>query len=235
MAKSPSCTSCCHPCTTLPSILTSYSTSTTAGCWRPLLAQWMPPRPPVALKIAGWKTNLSPRPFGSISNLYLIDAVRQYGYPFFITISPYEWTFPFPSFLEDMWARYFKDVTDIPTIETLDIAHVLEQIACGYFTGGNCNRWRTRLYKPPRPIFQELGNIRLPLRVPETQDSSSAYANLGKGHFRHPCRSSSCLSALGKRTRRVYGRIQSKIGQVMPTHDARRHGGGCPVQASIKF
>ena len=48
---------------------------------------------------------------------------------FFITISPYEWTFPFPPFLEDMRARYFKDVTDIPTIETLHIAHVLEQIA----------------------------------------------------------------------------------------------------------
>ena len=45
-----------------------------------------------------------------------------------------------------MRARYFKDVTDIPTIETLDIAHVLEQIACGYFTGGNCNRWRTHVF-----------------------------------------------------------------------------------------
>ena len=148
-------------------------------------------------------------------NLYLIDAVRQYGYPsFFITISPYEWTFPFLPFLEEMRARYFKDVTDIPTVETLHIAHVLEQIARGYLTGGNCNRC---LHKFPRPNFQELGNILLPLPVPETRDSSSSYARLGKGHFRHQSRSSSCLSALGKCTRHIYRRIHPKIRQVMPT------------------
>ena len=85
--------------------------------------------------------------FWQHQNLYLIDAVRQYGYPsFFLTISPYEWTFPFPPFLEEMRSRYFKDVTDIPTNETIHIAHVLEQIARGYLTGGNCNRWRTNVF-----------------------------------------------------------------------------------------
>ena len=50
----------------------------------------------------------------------------QYRYPsFFITISLYEWTFPFPPFLEEIRSRY---VTETPTIETLHIAHVLEQI-----------------------------------------------------------------------------------------------------------
>ena len=39
VGKSPSCTSCCHPCMILPLILRSYSTSTTAGCSRPLLVQ----------------------------------------------------------------------------------------------------------------------------------------------------------------------------------------------------
>ena len=68
--------------------------------------------------------------FWQHQNLYLIDAVRQYGYPsFFITISPYQWTFPFPPFVDEIRARYFKDVTDIPTIETLHITHLLEQIA----------------------------------------------------------------------------------------------------------
>ena len=85
--------------------------------------------------------------FWQHQNLYLIDAVCQYGYPsFFLTISPYEWSFPFPPFLEDMRSRYFKDVTDIPTIETIHIVHVLEQIARGYLTGGNCNRWRTNVF-----------------------------------------------------------------------------------------
>ena len=85
--------------------------------------------------------------FWQHQNLYLIDAVRQYGYPsFFITISPYEWTFPFPPFLQEMRSHYFKDVTDIPTLETIHIAHVLEQIDHGYLTGGNCNRWRTNVF-----------------------------------------------------------------------------------------
>ena len=85
--------------------------------------------------------------FWQHQNLYLMDAVRQYGYPsFFITISPYEWTFPFPPFLEEIRSRYFKDVTETPTIETLHITDVLEQFARGYLTGGNCNRWRTNVF-----------------------------------------------------------------------------------------
>ena len=105
--------------------------------------------------------------FWQLQNLYLIDAVRQYSYPsFFITISPYEWTFPFPPFLEEMRSRYFKDITETPTIETLHIAHVLEQIARGYLTGGNCNRWRTNVftnlqhptYKTYKPFFTALSS-----------------------------------------------------------------------------
>ena len=87
------------------------------------------------------------RTFWQHQNLYLIDAVRQYGYPsFFLTISPYEWTFPFPPFLDEMRSHYFKDATDIPSLETLHIAHVLEQVARGYLTGGNCNRWKSHVF-----------------------------------------------------------------------------------------
>ena len=96
--------------------------------------------------------------FWQHQNLYLIDAVRQYGYPsFFITISPYEWTFPFPPFLEEIRSRYFKDVTNIPTLETIHIAHVLEQIARGYLAGANCNRWRTKVFTNlPDPTSKNL-------------------------------------------------------------------------------
>ena len=59
-------------------------------------------------------------------NLFLIDAVRQSGYTsFFITISPYEWTLPFPSFLEDLHHQYGKDVAHLSILETILIAHVL--------------------------------------------------------------------------------------------------------------
>ena len=35
--------------------------------------------------------------------------------------------------------------TDFPVLETLHIAHVLEQVARGYLTGANTNRWRQHL------------------------------------------------------------------------------------------
>ena len=45
--------------------------------------------------------------FWNWQHLYLVDAVRQYGFPsFFITISPYEWTFPWPPFLKQLREQY---------------------------------------------------------------------------------------------------------------------------------
>ena len=48
-------------------------------------------------------------------HLYLLDAVRQFGFAsFFLTISPYEWTFPWPPFLDDLRDEFAKEPTDIP-------------------------------------------------------------------------------------------------------------------------
>ena len=80
-------------------------------------------------------------------HLYLIDAVRQYGFPsFFISISPYEWTFPWPPFLKQLREQYGKEPTDVPILETLHVGHVLEQLACGYLAGANTNRWRNHVF-----------------------------------------------------------------------------------------
>lgn len=71
-------------------------------------------------------------------HLHLIDAVRQYGNPsFFITISPYEWSFPWPTFINELREEHCLEPTDLPILETLHVAHVLEQIARGYLTGAN--------------------------------------------------------------------------------------------------
>ena len=84
--------------------------------------------------------------FWQHQHLFLIDAVHQYGFPsLFITISPYEWTFPFPPFIDDIRNTYWKDTTEVAVLETLHIAHVLEQLVRGYLTGGNSNRWRTHV------------------------------------------------------------------------------------------
>ena len=61
-------------------------------------------------------------------HLYLTDAVRQYGFPSFLSITHFEWTFPWPPFVDKMRVRYGRGPTDCPFLETLHIAHVLEQI-----------------------------------------------------------------------------------------------------------
>ena len=117
--------------------------------------------------------------FWQHQHLFLIDAVHQYGFPsLFITISPYEWTFPFPPFIEEIRNIYGKDTTEVAVLETLHIAHVAEQLVRGYVTGGNCNRWRTHVlcnvHDPPsknvttyfyRFEFQQRGTVHLHMLV----------------------------------------------------------------------
>ena len=80
-------------------------------------------------------------------HLYLIDVVHQYGFPsFFVTISPYEWTFPWPLFVRDLHKDQCSEPTDLSTLETLHVAQILEQRARGYLTGANYNRWRQQLF-----------------------------------------------------------------------------------------
>ena len=84
--------------------------------------------------------------FWQHQHLFLIDAVHQYGFPsLFITISPYEWTFPFPPFIQEIRNTYGKDTTEVAVLETIHIAHVLEQLVRGYLTGGNSNRLRAHV------------------------------------------------------------------------------------------
>ena len=79
-------------------------------------------------------------------HLLLIDAVRQYGFPSFVTISPYEWSFPWPGFIEKIRQQQSLEPTDLPVLETLHVAHVLEQIARAYLAGANTNRWRQNVF-----------------------------------------------------------------------------------------
>ncbi len=78
---------------------------------------------------------------------YLIDAVRQFGYPdVFITISPYEWTFPTPLWLENASQISGKVPMQLATLETLNIVHILEQTVRGYLCGTNSLRWRQHVF-----------------------------------------------------------------------------------------
>ena len=77
----------------------------------------------------------------------LLDAVRQFSSPsLFITISPFEWSFPFPQWLDNVRDLTGYGPTCLPTFETTHIVHVLEQLVRGYLCGSNCNRWHKHVF-----------------------------------------------------------------------------------------
>ena len=77
-------------------------------------------------------------------HLYLKDAVRQFGFPsLFITISPGEWSFPKPQWFAQRQQYAGVDPKAIPYQLSVHIMHILEQIARGYISGVNTQRWRT--------------------------------------------------------------------------------------------
>ena len=78
---------------------------------------------------------------------FLLDALRQFGYPsVFLTISPYEWTFPFPEYLQKIRQATGNGPTNLASLETLHITHVLEQIVRGYLCGSNNQKWKTHVF-----------------------------------------------------------------------------------------
>ena len=84
-----------------------------------------------------------------------MDAVCQYGYlDVFITISPYEWTFPTPVWLQNAAEISGKMPTQLATLETLNIGHVLEQTVQGYLCGTNSLHWRQHLFNYDKQIIK---------------------------------------------------------------------------------
>ena len=43
--------------------------------------------------------------------------------------------------MEEIRQEHCLEPTDLPLLETLHVVLVLEQVARGYLTGANCNRW----------------------------------------------------------------------------------------------
>lgn len=78
---------------------------------------------------------------------YLLDVVRQKGFPnLFITISPSEWTFTSPFWLDQQRDYYSLKPLKTPLFETSHFIHVLEQIVRGYLCGTNDQRWSNHLF-----------------------------------------------------------------------------------------
>ena len=68
----------------------------------------------------------------------LVDLQRQIGWPsLFITIAPYEWSFPYHRWLQDELRKSLLARLEMPVAETLHLAHVLAQAVKGLLTGAN--------------------------------------------------------------------------------------------------
>ena len=68
----------------------------------------------------------------------LMDMVRQIGVPtLFVTIAPYEWSFPMHQWVTDEMHKQLRSQLHLPVAETLHIAHVLAQAVHGLMTGAN--------------------------------------------------------------------------------------------------
>ena len=68
----------------------------------------------------------------------LIDMVKQLGLPtMFITVAPYEWSFPYHQWVEDEAKKLLRARLQLPVAETLHIAHVLAETVLGFLTGFN--------------------------------------------------------------------------------------------------
>ena len=88
----------------------------------------------------------------------LLDAVDQFGYPsLFITVNPYEWSFPFSKWICNVREMTGRCATTLPAFETIHIAHILEQLVRGYLTGSNQSSWKKHLFNyRHRPSFSNI-------------------------------------------------------------------------------
>ena len=68
----------------------------------------------------------------------LIDMVKQLGLPtMFITVAPYEWSFPYHDWVQDEAKKLLRARLQLPVAESLHIAHVLAETVLGFLTGFN--------------------------------------------------------------------------------------------------
>ena len=66
----------------------------------------------------------------------LVDLQRQQGLPsLFITVAPFEPSFPYHVWIQDELEKHLRTRTNVPLAETLHIAHVLTQIVKGFLCG----------------------------------------------------------------------------------------------------
>ena len=103
--------------------------------WSSLGAKRNTVQSPLRLAMSGY--SFSPE-YWHTRHAALVDVVKQLGLPtLFLTVAPYEWSFPFHKWVEDEAQKLCRSRLRLPVAETLHIAHVLAQSVVGLLTGSN--------------------------------------------------------------------------------------------------
>lgn len=105
----------------------------------------------------------------------------------FITISPFEGTFPFPPWLNNLRNETGKGPTELAIPETIHIAHVLEPYIRGYLCCSNTNSWKNHLFIKNSDPCEQREQLLLQVRSPEEGYTPRAYSHMAQGHERHGC------------------------------------------------
>ena len=83
----------------------------------------------------------------AMADRFLPDAVEQFGLPdAFITISPFEWSFPFAKRLSDIRQCTGMGPMQLSGYKTYNITHVLEQMVRGYLCGSTSQKWSEHVF-----------------------------------------------------------------------------------------
>ena len=90
---------------------------------------------PLRLALAG--NSFSPE-FWKTWHSGLLDMQKQLGFPtLFLTIAPYEWSFPYHEYMEDEMKKLLLARLHMAGPEAMHLAHVLTQTVTGFLTGMN--------------------------------------------------------------------------------------------------
>ena len=114
----------------------------------------------------------------------MVDAQRQLGWPsLFLTIAPYEWSFPYHHWLEDELIKSLSSRLGMPVSETLHMAHVLSQAVKGLLTGANKGRQsqRSSLFS----ASEDAGRVRYWVARLEFQDGKRKRGVFREAQFYH--------------------------------------------------
>ena len=108
--------------------------------WSSLGAKKHVTEAPMRLAMAGY--SFSPE-FWRVRHAGLVDTVKQLGLPtLFITVAPYEWSFPFHAWVENEAQKMLRSRLKLAVAESLHVAHVLMQLVTGLLTGANQKKQR---------------------------------------------------------------------------------------------